>query len=244
MQPSKIVTYKRVSTDKQGIKGLGINAQQMQIQQYLSGVDHILVKEFAEVSSGTKKGLKPELKQAIKLCKETGATLVFAKLDRMTRSVKELCEIRDSGIKFVSADQPSASKVVIDILISLGEDEAERISTRTKAALQALKQTKVTKTGKVLDKLGTPRNLTNEAKMKGTDTVNANKKEKADEFAKQIAPLVYQLQLKNFSLNKIAKALNSNSIPTATGKLNTWDACKVSHIVKRMEASHMCLLAA
>lgn len=128
------VTYLRVSTTKQGIDGNGIEAQRAAAASFEG--DHLA--EYVEVESG-RKSIRPELNNAIDHCMRTGATLVVAKLDRLSRNASFLLSLRDAGVDIHFCDMPDANKLTVGIMALVAEDEAERISARTKAALAVVK---------------------------------------------------------------------------------------------------------
>lgn len=134
----KIVTYSRVSTDKQGRSGLGLEAQEEAIARYCQQNDAERVADFVEVESG-KKNHRPELLKAIRAAKQHKAKLLVAKLDRLSRNAAFLLQLRDSNIEFVAADNPDANNLTIGILAVVAENERDMISQRTKAALAAAK---------------------------------------------------------------------------------------------------------
>jgi DNA invertase Pin-like site-specific DNA recombinase len=144
----RFVAYYRVSTDRQGRSGLGLEAQQKAVMDYLNGGAWELVGEFIEVESG-KKSDRPELSRAIDACRKHKARLVIAKLDRLSRNLAFVATLMESGVEFVAVDNPHANKLTIHILAAVAEHEREAISERTKAALAAAKAR-----GK---RLGTPR---------------------------------------------------------------------------------------
>src|SRR6185369_16291105 len=133
------VTYYRVSTDRQGISGLGMDAQKTAVQNFLNGGTWELIGEFAEVESGKRKQ-RPELDKAIALCRRTGARLVIAKLDRLARNAAFLLNLRDSGVDFVCCDMPFADKLTVGVMALMAEREAEMISQHTKDGLAAAKR--------------------------------------------------------------------------------------------------------
>jgi len=130
------VAYYRVSTDKQGIKGLGIEAQQADVNRFLQGIKPIAT--FTEVESGGN-NKRPELHKAIQHCITHNATLLIAKLDRLSRNVLFIETLRANGVKFVCCDMPDANEFVIGIMAQLAQYERKMISERTKKALAALK---------------------------------------------------------------------------------------------------------
>ena len=133
---NQYVAYLRVSTQKQGYSGLGLEAQREIIQKYLCGKNPIA--EYVEIESGRKKD-RPKLKEALTLCRKDGATLIVAKLDRLARSVSFLSNLLESGVEILFCDFPQANKMMLHILSAISQYEAELIATRTKSALKAKK---------------------------------------------------------------------------------------------------------
>lgn len=131
------VGYYRVSTQRQGESGLGLEAQKSAVEAFLRGKG-TLVAEFVEVESG-KKVRRPQLEEALKLCRKTKATLVIAKLDRLARNVHFISGLMEAGVDFRAVDAPSKDRFILHIQAAFAEEEARRISERTKAALQAAK---------------------------------------------------------------------------------------------------------
>src|SRR2546428_4213436 len=134
----KFVAYFRVSTDKQGKSGLGLEAQREAVLTYLDGGRWSLVQEFVEVESG-KRNDRPELTAALAACKKHKAKLVIAKLDRLSRNLAFIATLMDSGVEFVAVDNPHANRLTLHILAAVAEHERHMIADRTKAALQAAK---------------------------------------------------------------------------------------------------------
>ena len=132
MAEGKFVSYLRVSTARQGKSGLGIEAQRKAVEDYLNGGNWQLVKEFKETESG-KKADRPELAKAFQLCRLTGAKLLIAKLDRLSRDAHFLLGLEKAGVDFVAADMPQANRLTIGIMAVMAEDERRRISERTRA---------------------------------------------------------------------------------------------------------------
>jgi len=135
----KFVAYYRVSTTKQGINGLGMDAQRDAVARYLNGGNWKLIAEFAEVESG-KRDNRQEMERAIALSREEGATLLIAKLDRLARNAAFLLNLRDSGVDFIATDMPHADKFTVGIMALVAEKEREMISQRTKDGLAAAKR--------------------------------------------------------------------------------------------------------
>ena len=130
------IAYLRVSTTRQGESGLGLDAQVAMITRHVgSGT---LIKTFTEVESG-KRCDRPQIAAALAMCKETGATLVVAKIDRLSRDLAFIANLMKAGVDFVACDMPHANRLTLHILAAVAEDEAVRISERTKAALAAAK---------------------------------------------------------------------------------------------------------
>jgi DNA invertase Pin-like site-specific DNA recombinase len=136
------IAYYRVSTKRQGLSGLGLEAQRESVAVYLASIPGSkLVGEFVEVEHGTRKGnSRSQLAAALAQCRVHGATLVIAKLDRLARNVAFTSNLMESSVDFVACDYPQANRLTIHILASVAEHEAEMISTRTKAALAAAKR--------------------------------------------------------------------------------------------------------
>src|SRR5687767_2981985 len=136
---NKIVAYYRVSTKRQGQSGLGLEGQQAAVEAFAKQHGAKIVASYTEVESG-KRADRPALAQAIPHAKLAKATLVVAMLDRLARNVAFLSSLMESGCDFVAVDNPHANKLTIHILAAVAQDEAERISERTKAALKAAKR--------------------------------------------------------------------------------------------------------
>ena len=136
MAETKYVAYLRVSTQKQGYSGLGLEAQREIIHNYLH--DSIPISEYVEVESGRKSD-RPKLKEALSQCRKECATLIVAKLDRLARSVSFLSSLLESDVEIVFCDFPQANKMVLHIISAISQYEAELTAARTKAALHAKK---------------------------------------------------------------------------------------------------------
>ena len=132
------VAYYRVSTRKQGVSGLGLEAQRAAVAGYAKTNDAKIIAEYTEVETG-KRADRPTLEEALGHTKLSGATLVIAKLDRLARNVRFTAELMESGVDFVACDNPHANKLTIQILAAVAEDEARRTSERTTQALEAAK---------------------------------------------------------------------------------------------------------
>ena len=183
MADGKWISYLRVSTDRQGKSGLGIEAQRSAVGDYLDGGNWSLVKEFVEVESG-KKAERPQLEKASQLCRLIGAKLVIAKLDRLSRDAHFLLGLEKAGVDFVAADMPNANRLTIGIMAVMAQHEREMISARTKAALEAAKRRGV--------KLGGDRGYVITAKHRAMG--KAARRAKAEARAADLAPVVKELQ--------------------------------------------------
>lgn len=158
MQPAmtlpttRYVAYYRVSTQKQGESGLGLDAQRDTVRRYLAANPGELLAELTETESGKQARNRPSLLQALELCRRQRATLIIAKLDRLARNVHFISGLLESGVSFIAADQPSKDRFMLHVQAAFAEEEARRISVRTKEALAAAKRRGVVigETGRVL----------------------------------------------------------------------------------------------
>lgn len=214
----KFVAYYRVSTQKQGQSGLGLDAQREAVTRYLDGGAWELAGEFVEVESG-KNNNRPKLQAALKLCRLTRATLVVAKLDRLSRNAAFLVNLMESKARFVCVDNPSANDLTIHILAAVAQDERKRISERTKAALGAAKARGV--------KLGNPAL----AAMRPRDTSKANEKRKqlAESHRADLMEIIWEIRQSGVtSLRGVADKLNVLGIRARRG--GKWTATQVSRL--------------
>jgi DNA invertase Pin-like site-specific DNA recombinase len=217
----KFVAYYRVSTQRQGRSGLGLDAQQAAVRNYLNGGDWRLVGEVTEVESG-KRSDRPKLAEALKLCRLHGATLIIAKLDRLARNVAFISNLMEAGVEFHAVDFPQANRLTVHILAAVAEHEAKVISERTKAALAAAKRRGV--------KLGGYRGTTLTKAMRKAASETLEKR--ADARAADLAPIITELQASGAtSLRAIAAGLNQRQIPTAKG--GQWSATQVMRVMAR-----------
>jgi DNA invertase Pin-like site-specific DNA recombinase len=208
------VAYFRVSTTKQGQSGLGLEAQQDAVKQYADSIIH----SFTEIESG-KNDSRIQLAAAIELCRNSGASLLIAKLDRLSRDAAFLMTIRKSGVDIVAADMPNASTLEFGIKAIFAQHEREEISKRTKVALAAAKARGV--------KLGTKSPEISSAA--GVAALQAN----ADQFAQKVLPIIRDLKAAGYtSLRQIAAALTERQVQTVRGSIN-WSASQVSNIIAR-----------
>ena len=127
----KIISYVRVSTQKQGSSGLGLEAQKQAVRNYINETGAELIGEFLELESGKKSDLKrPQLEAALNACKKDKAVLVVAKLDRLARNVHFISGLMQAKVKFIALDIPEANELTIHIMAAFAEHEAKRISEK------------------------------------------------------------------------------------------------------------------
>ena len=209
MARGKFVAYYRVSTERQGRSGLGLDAQRRAVAEYLNGGRWKLIAEHTEVESG-KHNDRPELAKALAACRVHGATLVVAKLDRLSRDAAFLLKLRDAGVEITAADMPDANRLTIGIMAMIAEHEREAISARTKAALAAAKARGVT--------LGNPSHLDRRARRLGTAASARARSAKAAQRAQDIAATVRELQAAGASsLRDLARGLDVRGVPAVRG---------------------------
>lgn len=206
--------YLRVSTQRQGQSGLGLEAQRKAIEHLLDGKPY---KEFIEIESG-KKSKRPKLDEAITHCRKHKTKLVIAKLDRLARNVHFISGLMETGIDFVAADMPNADRFMLHVYAAMAEEEGRRISERTKAALAAAKERGVElgKNGKVLAR---------------------KNRQEAEAFAKTIISQFPELNITpNTDLQSIAHTLNANGIEARNGGI--WYKASVARILARDKNDH------
>ncbi|MFL5284061.1 MAG: recombinase family protein [Rhodopila sp.] len=138
MTPTRFIAYYRVSTARQGRSGLGLDAQREAVRSFLAAHPGDLADEFTEVETG-KHADRPQLAKALAACHLTGAVLVIAKLDRLSRDAHFLLGVEKAGVDFVCADIPNANRLTVRLMAVIAQEEREMISARTKAALAAAK---------------------------------------------------------------------------------------------------------
>lgn len=214
----QFVTYYRVSTQRQGSSGLGLDAQRQTVAQYLAGSSRTTVGEFVEVETG--KGAnaldrRPQLRLALDLCKKTGATLLIAKLDRLARNVHFVSGLMESKVSFVACDLPEANQLTIHIMAAFAEHEARRISERTRDALAAAKAR-----GVVLGATG-PANL---------KTCNDLRQQKALQFRERLRPVLDGMKAQELTRRAMVERLNALGIKAPMG--GTWSLGQLQRLVQ------------
>lgn len=212
------VAYARVSTAKQGRSGLGEAAQRAAIKAFLRDGDRLLVPTYVEQESG-KNDSRPELAKALNRCRLTGATLLVAKLDRLSRNLAFIATLQDAGVKFIAADMPEATDLTIHIFAAMAQHERKIISQRTKEALAAAKARGQTlggwRGGPVVDhRLGI-----------------AAKRGKAQAFNARVAGAIAELQAQGITgLSELARGLNEQDIRTSRG--GSWQATQIARVLR------------
>jgi len=221
---NRFVAYYRVSTKRQGASGLGLDAQRDAVRQFV-GDGGELVAEFEEIESG-KRADRPALDAALKECRLRGATLLIAKLDRLSRSVAFLSKLMEEGAEFRAVDMPDANRLLLHVMAAMAQHEREMVSQRTKAALKAAKDRGV--------RLGGRR-----GEFRIEDHGDAGRRRslevrttKAATRAGEVRDAITLLNAEGVSsLKGLARALNNRSIPAPRG--GEWSAGQVKRVVER-----------
>jgi DNA invertase Pin-like site-specific DNA recombinase len=218
----RLVAYERVSTARQGASGLGLEAQRHVIEDFAASRGAEVLARFTEVESG-RKADRPELAKALHLAKVTGATLVIAKLDRLSRNAAFLLALRDSGVKFVAVDMPEANDLTVGIMALVAQAEREAISRRTKEALAVAKTRGV--------KLGNPNGAESLRRAgKGGVALRAAVSANAAAFAADLVPVLADIRAEGHtSLRAIAAELATRGIRTRRG--GKWGVGNVKRLV-------------
>lgn len=252
MKP-KLIGLVRVSTDKQGESGLGLEAQKAAIAAYQTMVGGHLIKTYVEVESGMHDDVegRPQLRAAAGHAAFADARLVIAKIDRLVRSTVVMAYLKKMRVQFVACDNPHANELTIDILVAVAADEGRRISLRTKDALRAYRTSKrlsrriramypegvppeiaEATAGKLGASLPQCRNLDDEARAKGTKAASASRMQKASESYGHLAPRMRELIDAGYSLARIADDLNAEGHTTRRGK--QWSKTQVKRVIDRI----------
>jgi DNA invertase Pin-like site-specific DNA recombinase len=224
--PERFVGYERVSTARQGASGLGLAAQRAAIEGYARGRGAAVAAIFTEIESGRRND-RPELAAALSLAKLTGATLVIARLDRLSRNAAFLLALRDSGVAFVACDLPQANDLTVGIMALVAEAERDLISRRTKEALAAARARGV--------RLGNPNGAAALQRAgRGAAALRAAVTQNADAHAADLAPVIARLQAAGHtSLRALARELNARGILTRRG--GEWHVSTVRNLLARID---------
>lgn len=211
------VAYFRVSTARQGLSGLGLDAQRQTVAQYLAGSTRTVLAEFVEVETGSGADAiakRPELRRALELCKKTGATLLIAKLDRLARNVYFVSGLIETGVDFIAADMPNANKVMIQMHAVMSEWERDQISERTKAALAAAKAR-----GVILGAAG-PANLKRHTQQR---------QDAARAFGARLMPVLKGFMSQGLSRRAMVTQLNGLGIKAPRG--GAWSLVQIQRVI-------------
>lgn len=212
----KFISYVRVSTQKQGVSGLGLEAQQQAVAAYVGSQGGELVGEYVEVESGRKTDKqRPKLAEALAACKKHKAVLVVAKLDRLARNVHFISGLMEAKVRFVALDMPEANELTLHVMAAFAEHEAKRISERTKAALAVAKGR-----GVVLGAAG-PANLRPNVE---------ERQAKSQAFAKSLSGVLAGFKQQGMSQRQMVEELNKLGIKTSRG--GQWSLIQVQRVLK------------
>ena len=218
MVNGKYIAYYRVSTQKQGQSGLGLEAQKNSVNAYLNGGNWECLAEYVEVETGKGSNAidkRPQLRAALESCKKQGATLIIAKLDRLARNVHFISGLMESKVKFVACDLPEANELTLHVMAAFAEHEAKRISQRTKDALAVVKMRGV-KLGKA-----------------GSANLKSNIEErraKASTFAEKLRGLIDGFRLRGLSQRAMVVELNVLGICTPKG--SKWSLIQLQRLIQ------------
>jgi DNA invertase Pin-like site-specific DNA recombinase len=207
------IAYYRVSTDKQGRSGLGLEAQTATVESHAQRNGGQIIASFREIESG-KRSDRPELLKALALCRQKKAILIIAKLDRLSRNVAFIANLMESRVEFVACDMPEANKLTLHIMAAMAQHEREATSQRTKEALAAAKARG--------QQLGNPR--------PNISAINRAWKEETRQFRALHYPAIRQMRDRGMTLNEIAQNLNERGIKTCNNR--TWYASTVNQLLK------------
>ncbi|SFG40934.1 Site-specific DNA recombinase [Palleronia marisminoris] len=221
----RLVAYERVSTARQGRSGLGLAAQRKAIDDFAVSRGVEVLARFTEIESGRRND-RPELEKALNLARLTGATLVIAKLDRLSRNAAFLLTLQGSGVRFVACDLPEANDLTVGIMALVAQQEREAISRRTKEALAAAKARGV--------KLGNPNGAAALRRAgKGGAALREAVRCNADAFAVEVMPVVEEIRAAgSTSLRAVVAELNARGIRTRRG--GQWHVSTVRNLLRRL----------
>lgn len=235
MANGKYVSYLRVSTARQGVSGLGLEAQQDAVRNFLNGGAWELMGEFQEVETGAGSDAlakRPQLAAALDACRKHGATLLIAKLDRLARNLHFISGLMEGKVRFVACDMPEASELTVHIMAAFAQHEAKRISQRTKDAIAARKarvEAGTDKSGKTVWKevwgVAGAANLKPNLDERRQDAIN---------FGVKLTPIFESMKARNLSHRKMVEELNCLGIGAARG--GKWNLSQVQRLMNRIHA--------
>ncbi|WP_138485395.1 recombinase family protein [Dyadobacter bucti] len=218
------VAYYRVSTDRQGKSGLGLEAQHQAVHQFAQQEGYQVTAEYTEIESG-KKNQRPELLAALLQCKKQKATLIIAKLDRLGRNVAFIANLMESKVEFRAVDNPHANPLMVHLLAAFAQHEREQISTRTKEALQAAKRRGV------------------ELGKHGREIESKKNAKAADQFAEMMRPIIDELEAEGFiTIRGISDELNRRGVETFRDDGEQWHRTTVHRLLKRLNKGNISVL--
>lgn len=206
---------------------MGLEGQTVALQSFVAANNATVTASYTEVESGTDNE-RPELVKALAHAKRSKATLVVAKMDRLSRNATFLSSLLDSGVKFLACDNPCANELTVRILACVAQEEAKAISQRTTAALAAYKA----RGGLLGASLPQCRNLTPEATEKGRQEASKVISREAREAVADLLPIMTNMRLAGLTLQDIADHLNKEGQTTRRGK--EWSATQVKRVLDRV----------
>lgn len=202
----QFIAYLRVSTAKQGAMGAGMEAQRQLVERYVESQGGELLETFTDVDSGGANN-RDGLKAAMAACRKSGATLVVAKLDRLSRRVSFIAMLLESGLDFVVAEMPEATPLMLHIHAAMAEWELGRISERTREALAVKKAEGV--------RLGNPR------WQESVATARECRSSRRSAYRAEITPIVKRLRDDGLSYQEIADRLNAQGFAPVAASVKT-----------------------
>ena len=236
MTKDHFVSYLRASSEKHRQSDLGLQEQREIVACYLKDSKHVIIKEIVEIES-SKKNKRPRLEEAIKLCKVSGAILILASIDKLTKDINFLLNLGDSGIGFKVVDMPEVNRTAIRVMAIVAEQERKAHSKRIKDSLTTAKargvQLGAYRNGKFVGRVGNAENA-----RKALQARIALYKSRAEEKL----PILQEIDPDgSLSLRQISRELNQRSVPTISGK-GTWSANSVRRLISKSGYSNLILL--
>lgn len=212
----RAVTYYRVSTKRQGESGLGLESQKQSVLDFAKNNDYVLIGEFIEIESG-KRNNRPVLQKALAQCRKDSTILLIAKLDRLGRNVAFISALMESGVEFKAVDNPYAGKLLVHIMAAFAEHERDRISERTRDALQVAKSRGI------------------ELGSYGKNVLSKKNKAEALDFALKMQPTIELIHQKGITtVRGVAAELNRLKIPTYSNAIGKWHKTTVQNLIQRL----------